>query len=49
MKLKHSIKIAVLSGGFEPENYCSNLTGDNILAALKNAGFKHTYKFTNCN
>lgn len=44
MKLKHSIKIAVLSGGFEPENYCSNLTGDNILAALKNAGFKHTYK-----
>lgn len=41
---KNKFKIAVLCGGFEPESYASNLTGRNVLKALKNAGFVKSFK-----
>lgn len=43
---KKSFKIAVLCGGFEPENYASNLTGENIYKALQNAGYKKVTKLS---
>ena len=41
---RKQLKIAVLHGGFEPERYVSDLTGENIYKALKNAGYKNTRK-----
>ncbi len=36
---KEQFKVVVLHGGFEPESYGSNLTGENIYRALKNVGY----------
>lgn len=41
---KDKLKIAVLCGGFEPERYASEQTGENIYSALKNAGYTSVFK-----
>lgn len=41
---KNQFSIAVLHGGFEPESYGSNLTGENIYKALISSGYKNVRK-----